>query len=87
MYRWLTQRRPPDLSTSSSRALYLGGSTTSTQLPGWRQDSRATQDTFYIQDDPSIREEVLNLWLGGSVPRVLRFFLRVLRDNLARTSD
>jgi hypothetical protein len=41
-------------------APYLGGSTTYTQLSGWRQDSRATQDTFYIQDDPSIREEVLD---------------------------
>jgi hypothetical protein len=68
-------------------ALYLGGSATTTQLPGWRSDSRATQDTFYIQDDPSIREEVLDSRLRGSVPRVLRFFLRILRDNLARTSD
>jgi hypothetical protein len=48
---------------------------------------RATQDTFYIQDDPSIRDEVLDSRLGGSVPRVLRFFLWILRDNLARTSD
>jgi hypothetical protein len=31
----------------------------STQLLGRRKDSRATQDTFYIQDDPSIRVEVL----------------------------
>jgi hypothetical protein len=45
-----------------------------TQLLGWRQDSRATQDTFYIQDDPSIREEVLDSRIGGSVPRILRFF-------------
>jgi hypothetical protein len=28
-----------------------------------------------LQDDPSIREEVLDSRLGGSVPRVLRFFL------------
>jgi hypothetical protein len=68
-------------------APYLGGSATSTELLGWRQDSRATQDTFYIQDDPSIREEVLDSRLGGSVPRVLRFFLRILWDNLSRTSD
>jgi hypothetical protein len=54
--------------------LHLGGSTTSTKHPGWRQDSRATQDTFYIQDDPSIREKVLDSRLGGSVPCVLRFF-------------
>jgi hypothetical protein len=45
------------------------------------------KSTFYIQDDPSIREEVLDSRLGGSVPHVLRFFLRILRDNLARTSD
>jgi hypothetical protein len=67
--------------------LHLRGSTTSARLPGWRQDSRSTQDTFYNQDDPSLREEVLDSWLGGSVPRVLRFFLRVLRDNLGGTSD
>jgi hypothetical protein len=60
---------------------------TYTQLPGRRQDSRSTQDTFYNQDDPSIREEVLDSMLGGSVPRVLRFFLRILQDNLGRTSD
>jgi hypothetical protein len=40
-----------------------------------------------LQDDPSIREEVLDSRLGGSVPRVLRFFLRIFRDNLAKTSD
>jgi hypothetical protein len=87
MFQQLTQQWLPELSTSSSDAPYLGGSATSTQLPRWRQDSRATQDTFYIQDDPSIREEVLDSRLRGSVPRVLRFFLRILRDNLARTSD
>jgi hypothetical protein len=38
-------------------ALHLGGSSTSTQFPGWRQDSRATQDTFYNQDDPSIQRK------------------------------
>jgi hypothetical protein len=68
-------------------ALHLGGSATSTQFPVWRQDSRATQDTFYNQDDPAIREEVLDSRLGGSMPRVLRFFLWILRDNLSRTSD
>jgi hypothetical protein len=40
-----------------------------------------------LQDDPSIREEVLDSKLGGSVPHVLRFFLRILRDILAKTSD
>jgi hypothetical protein len=59
-------------------ALHLGGSTTSAGLPGSRQDSIVTQDTFYNQDDPLIREEVLDSKLGGSVPRVLRFFLRIL---------
>jgi hypothetical protein len=39
------------------------------------------------QDDPSIREEVLDSRLGGSVSRVLRFFLRMFRDILAKTSD
>jgi hypothetical protein len=68
-------------------ALHLGGSATTARLPGRRQDSRATLDTLYNQDDPSIREEVLDSRLRGSVPRVLRFFLRILRDNLARTSD
>jgi hypothetical protein len=68
-------------------ALHLGDSATTTQFPGWWQDSRATQDTFYNQDDLSIWEEVLDSRLGGSVPRVLRFFLRILRDNLGRISD
>jgi hypothetical protein len=40
-----------------------------------------------LQDDPSIREEVLDSRLGGSVPRVLRFFLRIFQDILAKTSD
>jgi hypothetical protein len=57
-------------------ALHLGGSATSARFLGWWQDSRATQDTFYNQDDPSIQEEVLDSRLRGSVPRVLRFFLR-----------
>jgi hypothetical protein len=35
----------------------------------------------------TIQEEVLDSRLGGSVPRVLRFFLRILRDNLGGTSD
>jgi hypothetical protein len=40
-----------------------------------------------LQDDPSIREEVLDSRLGGSVPRVLRFLLWIFRDLLAKTSD
>jgi hypothetical protein len=50
------------------------GSVTFARFLGWQQGSRATQDTFYIQDDPSIREEVLDSRLGVFVPRVLRFF-------------
>jgi hypothetical protein len=55
-------------------APHLGGSAISTQLPGQRQGSGASQDTFF-KDDPSIREEVLDSRLEGSVPRALRFFL------------
>jgi hypothetical protein len=40
-----------------------------------------------LEDDPSIREEVLDSRLGGYVPRVLRFFLRIFRDIFAKTSD
>ena len=68
-------------------ALHLEGSTTSDDLSGIQPDSRPTQDTFYSQDDPLIREEVLDSRLGGSVPRVLRFFLRIFRDKIGRTSD
>jgi hypothetical protein len=68
-------------------ALHLGGSATSTQLPGWQQDSRATQDTFYNQDDPSIQEEVLDSRLRAPCHVSFGFFLRILRDNLGRTSD
>jgi hypothetical protein len=50
-------------------------------------DPDPTQDTFYIQDDPSIREEVLDSRLEGSMPCVLRFFLRIFRDKIGRTSD
>jgi hypothetical protein len=72
--RRLTQRQRLTLQLLVVNATHLGGSATSNPFPGKRQDSRATQDTFYIQDDPSIREEVLDSRLGGSVPRVLRFF-------------
>jgi hypothetical protein len=47
-----------------------------------------TQDTFYNKnDDPSIREEVLDSRLGGSVPCVLRFFLQIFGDKSDKTSD
>jgi hypothetical protein len=45
--------------------------------------SDPTQDTFYSQDDPSIREKVLVSRLGGSVPRVLWFFSRFFGIRLA----
>jgi hypothetical protein len=70
----LTQRRRLTLQLPVVDAPYLGGLATFNQFPGKRQDSRATQDTFYIQDDPSICDEVLDSRLGGSVPRALRFF-------------
>jgi hypothetical protein len=44
-------------------------------------------DTLYNQDDPSIQETVLDSGLEGSVPHVLRFFLRVFRDKIGKTSD
>jgi hypothetical protein len=52
-------------------AIHLGGSATSVRYSGLLQDSKPTQDTFNNQDDPSIREEVLDSRLGGSVPHVL----------------
>jgi hypothetical protein len=59
----------------------------SDELRGLQPDSRPTQDTFYSQDDLLIQEEVLDSRLGGSVPRVLRFFLRIFQDKIDRTSD
>jgi hypothetical protein len=48
---------------------------TSVRYYGLLQDSKPTQEyTFYNQDDPSIREEVLDSRLEGSVPRVFGFF-------------
>jgi hypothetical protein len=54
---------------------------------GGDKTQEATQDTFYNQYDPSIREEVLDSRLEGSMPCVLQFFLQILRDNLAKTLD
>jgi hypothetical protein len=68
-------------------ALHLGVSTTSDELSGLLPDSRPTKNTFYSQDDPLIWEEVLDSRLGGSVPRVLRFSLRIFRDEIDRTLD
>jgi hypothetical protein len=41
----------------------------------WEAASLKSISGHILQDDPSIREEVLDSRLGGSVPRVLRFFL------------
>jgi hypothetical protein len=68
-------------------ALHLGGSTTSDRFCGLLPDSRPIRDTFYNQEDPLIREEVLDSRLGGSVPRVLQFFLRILRNMVDKTLD
>jgi hypothetical protein len=59
----LTQRLSVTLRILLVDAPHLGGSATSTRLPGQRQGSRASQDTFF-KDDPSIREEVLDSRLG-----------------------
>jgi hypothetical protein len=86
-YRRLTQRRLPDSSSSGTRYSPSQGLGYIRPVQWVTQDSRSTQDTFYSQDDPSIREEVLDSRLGGSMPRVLRVFLWILRDNLSKTSD
>jgi hypothetical protein len=64
----------PDSSTStsrhaSSRGLVYFYSTS------WIAIKLKSNSRHILQDDPSIREEVLDSRLGGSVPRVLRFFL------------
>jgi hypothetical protein len=76
----------PDSSTftsrrASSRGLGYFYSTS------WVATRLKSNSGHILQDDPSIREEVLDSGLGGSVPRVLRFFLRILWDILAKTSD
>jgi hypothetical protein len=62
----------PSYSTSrraSPRGLGYFYSTT------WEAASLKSISGHILQDDPSIREEVLDSRLGGSVPRVFRFFL------------
>jgi hypothetical protein len=44
---WLTQRPRATLQLQLVDAPHLGGLATSTRLPGKRQDSGASQDTFY----------------------------------------
>jgi hypothetical protein len=76
----------PDSSTSTSRRASSRelGYFYSTSWVGARLKSNSGH---ILQDDPSIREDVFDSRLGGSVPHVLRFFLRILQDILAKTSD
>jgi hypothetical protein len=88
---WISMRSAdsaaaPDSSTSTSRrassrglGYFYSTSWVATRLKG--------NSEHILQDDPSIREEVLDSRIGGSVPRVLRFFLWIFRDILAKTSD
>jgi hypothetical protein len=79
MARWKSPRsadsaaaRDPSHSTSrraSTRGLGYFYSIT------WEATRLRSISGHILQDDPSIREEVLDSRLGGSVPRVLRFFL------------
>jgi hypothetical protein len=79
MARWISPRSAdsaaacdPSYSTSrraSPRGLGYFYSTT------WEATRVKSISGHILQDDPSIREEVLDSRLGGSVPRVLRFFL------------
>jgi hypothetical protein len=65
-------KRDPSYSTSqrtSPRGLGYFYSTT------WEVASLKSISGHILQDDLSIREEVLDSRFGGSVPRVLRFFL------------
>jgi hypothetical protein len=64
--------RVPSNSTSrraSPRGLDYFYSTT------WEAATIKSISGHFLQEDPSIREEVLDSRLGGSVPRGLRFFL------------
>jgi hypothetical protein len=66
-----TDARDPSTSTSrrtTPRGLGYFYSTS------WGAERLKSNSGHILQDDPSIREEVLDSRLGGSVPRVLRFF-------------
>jgi hypothetical protein len=65
----------PDSSTSTSRRASSQGLGYSYST-SWAVTSLKSNSGHILQDDPSIREEVLDSRLGGSVPRVLRFFSR-----------
>jgi hypothetical protein len=76
----------PDSSTSTSRRASSRG-LGYFYSPFWVAKRLKSNSGHILQDDPSILEEVLDSRLGGSVPCVLRFFLWIFRDILAKTSD
>jgi hypothetical protein len=76
----------PDSSNSTSRCASSWG-LGYFHSTSWVATRLKSNSGHILQDDPSIREEVLESRLEGSVPRVLRFFLRIFRDILAKTSD
>jgi hypothetical protein len=91
MAKWISLRSAdsavaPDSSTSTSRRASSKGLGYSYST-SWVATRLKSNSGHILQDDPSIREDVLDSRLGGSVPRVLRFFLRILRDILAKTLD
>jgi hypothetical protein len=76
----------PDPSTSTSRRASSQG-LSYFYSTSWVATRLKSNSEHILQDDRSIREDVLDSRLGGSVPRVLRFFLHIFRDVLAKTSD
>jgi hypothetical protein len=89
--RWISLR-----SADSAAARDLSYSTSRRASPwglgylywtSWEATRFMSISGHILQDDPSIREEVLDSRLEGSVPHVLRFFLWIFRDFLAKTSD
>jgi hypothetical protein len=85
--RQVTKWQQPDPSPSSTRCSRSWGLDYIRRTQRATPDQDPTQDTFYSQDDPSVREKVLDPRLGGCVPRVLRFFLQIFWDKIGRTSD
>jgi hypothetical protein len=76
----------PDSSTSTSRRASSRG-LGYVYSTSWVATRLKNNSGHILQDDPSIREEVLDSRLGGSLPRVLRFFFQIFRDILAKTPD
>jgi hypothetical protein len=72
-----------DSSTSTSRRASPGGLGYFYSIT-WEATRLRSISGHILQDDPSIREEVLDSRLRGSVPRVLQFFLQIFRDFLAK---